>query len=63
MNVAAHQEEKNKNMGKRKKQVTDFKEAACYASAVVQRAAQQKNGLYGGSALGNWDPQESQQSF
>ena len=46
MNVAAHQEEKNEKTGKRKEGVerkqTDFKEAACYPSAVVQRAARQK---------------------
>ena len=47
MNVAAHQEkEKNEKTGKRKegeeKKQVDFKEAACYPSAVVQRAARQK---------------------
>ena len=48
MNVAAHQEkEKNEKTGKRKeeeeeKKQADFKEAACYPSAVVQRAARQK---------------------
>ena len=31
----------------------DFKEAACYPSAVVQGAAQQKNYLCEGSARGN----------
>ena len=52
MNVSAHQEwkknEKTKT-GKRKaegrRQVTDFKEAACCQSVVVQGPARQKNGL------------------
>ena len=53
MNVAAHQEkEKNKKTGKRKegkeKKQADFKETACYPSAVVQRAARQKNALCDG---------------
>ena len=62
MNVAAHQEkEKNEKTRKRKageeRRQVDFKEAACYPSAVVQGAARRKNGLYGwGSARGNWDP-------
>ena len=47
MNVAAHQEnEKNEKTGKRKtgeeRRQIDFKEAACYPSAVVQGAARQK---------------------
>ena len=48
MNVAVHQEkEKNEKTNKReegeeRKQSTDFKEAACCISAVVQRAARQK---------------------
>ena len=46
MNFAAHQKKKNEKMGKReaeeKIQATDFKEAACYPSAVVQRAARRK---------------------
>ena len=47
MNIAAHQEkEKDEKMGKRKAGVerrqANFKEAACYPSAVVQGAAQQK---------------------
>ena len=49
MNVAAHQEkEKIEKTGKKKEEErkqADFKEAACYPSAVVQRAAQQKNAL------------------
>ena len=40
MNVAAHQKEKNEKMGKRKsgreRRQADFKEAACYPSAIVQ---------------------------
>ena len=68
MNVATHQEkEKNEKTVKRKAAVkrrqANFKEAACYPSAVVQRAARQKNGLCGGSARGNWDPREGQQLF
>ena len=68
MNVAAHQEkEKNEKTGKRKEGVerrqTNFKEAACYPSAVVQGAARRKNGLCEGSARGNWDTREGQQSF
>ena len=44
MNVAAHQKkEKNEKTGKRKegeeRRQADFKEAACYLSAVVQGAA------------------------
>ena len=68
MNVAAHQEKKkNEKTGKRNARVerrqTDFKEAACYLSAVVQGAARRKNGLSEGSARGNWDTREGQQSF
>ena len=68
MNVAAHQEKKkNEKTGKRKTGVkrrqADFKEAACYPSAVVQRAAPRKNSLCEGSTRGNWDPREDQQSF
>ena len=68
MNVAAHQEkEKNEKTGKRKareeRKQANFKEAACYPSAVVQGAARKKNGLCEGSAQGNWDPQECQQQF
>ena len=68
MSVVAHQEEKNEKTGKRKageerRQVIDFKEAVCCPSAVVQRAAWQKNGLYEGSAQSNWNPQEGQQIF
>ena len=68
MNVAAHQEkEKNEKTGKRKageeRRQANFKEAACYPSSVVQGAAQQKKGLCGGSARGNWDTREGQQPF
>ena len=68
MNVAAHQKtEKNEKTIKRKAGVkrrqADFKEAACYPSAVVQEAARRKNGLCEGSARGNWDPREGQQPF
>ena len=68
MNVAAHQEkEKNEKTGKRKARVerrqANFKEAACYPSAVVQGAARRKNGLCEGSVRGNWDPREGQQPF
>ena len=68
MNVATHQEkEKNEKTVKRKAGVkrrqANFKEAACYPSAVVQGAARQKNALCERSAQGNWDPRESQQLF
>ena len=46
MNVVAHQEEKNEKTGKRKAGVerkqANFKETACYPSAVIQRAARRK---------------------
>ena len=68
MNVAAHQDkEKNEKTGKRKegeeRTQANFKEAACYPSAVIQRAARRKNGLCEGSARSNWEPQEDQQPF
>ena len=68
MNVAAHRKkEKNEKTGKRKageeRRQADFKEAACYPSAIVQGAARLKNGLCEGSARGNWDPREGQQPF
>ena len=68
MNVAAHHEkEKNEKTSKRKAGVkrrqANFKEAACYPSAVVQGAARRKNDLCEGSARGNWDPREGQQPF
>ena len=55
MNVTAHQEkEKNKQTktgmkkaGEGKRQVTDFREAVCCPSAVVQGAARRKIGLRG----------------
>ena len=54
MNVVAYQEkEKNEKTGKRKageeRRQADFKEAACYPSAVDQGAARRKNGLCEGS--------------
>ena len=60
MNVAAHQEKEKTKMSKRKageerRQATDFKEAVCCPSAVVQGAAWQKNGFCEGSAWGNWN--------
>ena len=68
MNVATHQEKKkNEKTFKRKageeRRLTDFKEAACYPSTVVQGAARQKNSLCEGSARGNWNPREGQQPF
>ena len=58
MNVVAHQEkEKNEKTDKRKKgeerKQANFKEAACYPSAVVQGTARRKNALCEGSARGN----------
>ena len=58
MNVATHQEkEKNEKTVKKKAGVkrrqANFKETACYPSAIVQGAARQKNGLCEGSARGN----------
>ena len=49
--------------GEERKQATDFKEAACCLSAVVQRAARQKNGLYKGSARYNGDPRGKQNTI
>ena len=68
MSVATHQErEKNEKTVKRKagveKRQANFKEAACYPSAVVQGAARRKNGLCELNAQGNWDPREGQQPF
>ena len=68
MNVATHQEkEKNKKTDKRNAGVArrqaNFKETACYPSAVVQGAARRKNGLCEKSARGSWDPREGQQPF
>ena len=55
INVAVPQEKENEEAGKREaeegKQLTDFRGAACYSSAVVQRAARRKNDSYKGSAL------------
>ena len=68
MNVAAYQEkEKNEKTGKKRAGVerrqADFKEAACYPSAVVQGAARRKNALCERSARGNLDPRKGQQPF
>ena len=67
MNVAPYQEKKDENTSNRKagKEIrqANFKEAACYPFAVVQRAAWQKNDLCEESARGNWDLQEGQQPF
>ena len=68
MNVAAHQEkDKNEKTGKRKagegRRRADFKDAVCYPSTVVQRAARQKNALCERSAWGDLDPQKDQQQF
>ena len=56
MNVATHQEKEktdNRKVGKERRQSTDFKEAACCRSAVVQGAARRKNGLCEGSTQNN----------
>ena len=68
INVAANQEkENNEQTGKRKtgeeRRQADFKEAACYPSAVVQGAARRKNGLFERSARRNWDTREGQLRF
>ena len=67
MNVADHQEEeKIEKTGKRKEEEerkqANFKEAACYPSAVVQRAARQK--MVGVREVpGVTGPREDQQQF
>ena len=65
MNVAAHQgkEKTDKRKAGVEKRQANFKEAACYPSAVVQGAARRKNALCEESARGNWDPRESQELF
>ena len=70
MNVSAHQEkEENEETkkGKRgagekrkRKQVTDFEEAVCFPTAVVQEAAKRKMKV---SARGNWDPRKANSHF
>ena len=68
MKVTAHQEKKKnketkrgkRKAGEERKQATDFKEAVCCPSAIVQGVAHQK---MKGSAWGNWDPQEGQRAF
>ena len=55
MNCTAHQEKKKneetkkrtKKVGERRRQATDFREAVCCPSAVVQGAARLKNGSRG----------------
>ena len=74
MNVTAHQEKKNeetktnmKKAGEGKRQATDFREAVCCPSAVVQGATRQKNGLRGvpgvpgtlGKANSHFDPTQT----
>ena len=71
MNVAANQQKKkneetktrNREAGEERKRATDFKEAVCCPSAVVQGATRQENGLCKGSVWGNRDLPEGQQSF
>ena len=68
MNVATHQEKKkNEKTDKRKageeRRLANFKEIACYPSAVVQGAARRKNVLCEGSTRGNWDPRKGQRPF
>ena len=65
INVAAHQNKTGKREAgeQERKQSTDFWEAACCPSAVVQRAARRKNGLYEGCARSDWDPGKNQQLF
>ena len=52
-----------KRRAREERRRVDFKEVACYPSAVVQGAARRKNALCEGSALGNWDPRDGQQPF
>ena len=59
---------KSKKAGKReageeRKMATNFKEAACCPSSVVQGGNTAKKGLCGGSVRSNWDPREGQQQF
>ena len=65
MNVATHQENEKtvKRNARVKRRQANFKEAACYPSAIVQGSARRKNGLCEGSAQGNLDPRERQQPF
>ena len=52
-----------KGRAREERRQANFKEAACYPSAVVQEAARRKYGLCEGSARGNWNPREGQQPF
>ena len=71
MNVGAHQKkEKNeeaktgkRKAGEKKRPTTDFNEAVCCSSAVVQGAARRKNGLCEGNVQSNWNPLELKQPF
>ena len=74
MNVTAHQEKKKnegtrmskRKAGEERRQATDFNEAVCYPSAVVQGVARQKNewgvpGVTGvlGKANSHFDPTQT----
>ena len=65
MNIAAHQEKEktSKRKAGEERRQANFKEAACYPSAVVQEAARRKYGWCEGSAWGNWDTWEGPQPF
>ena len=52
-----------KRRAREQRRQANFKEAACYPSVVVQRAARRKDGLCEWSARGNWDPREAEQLF
>ena len=47
--------------GEGRRKATDFREAACSPSAVVQGQHNEK--WFEGSAQGNWDPLKGQQPF
>ena len=51
---------KRRQAEEERKQATNFEEAVCCPSAVIQGTAQQKMKR---SARGNWDPREGQQPF
>ena len=69
MNIATHQENKEKEKtgmreaGEERKQSIDFRETAWCPSAVVQKAARQKNISYMGNARGNWGSREGRLPF
>ena len=69
MNVTAHQEKENEETKtcktrtgekKKRKQATDFEEAVCFLSVVIQGQHSKK---MKGSAQSNWDPWEGQHPF